>query len=127
METLLEEWCSAVYGVMHDEIVLSAGCLPDLLGYAKAPSPACVHVDELSELEKRIVELLCQGLSNSAIASELKYSEATVKRKLSELMGFYGVSSRLQLAVHFLNPASSRTRYSDHAKFCVPCTANTMQ
>lgn len=54
---------------------------------------------KLTGVEKRVLGHLCEGLSNAEIAHVLNYSEATVKKHVSQLIGQFGVSSRLSLAV----------------------------
>lgn len=63
-----------------------------------------IHYEsELSTMEKRALELLCQGLSNAEIASALQYSESSVKRFVSQLMQRFSAGSRLELVVMMLN------------------------
>lgn len=57
----------------------------------------------LTHLEKQILRLLCQGLSNAEISEVLYYSQSAVKKKVSKLIHDFGVSSRLGLVVHLLN------------------------
>ena len=57
----------------------------------------------VSDIEQRVLELLCDGLSNADIAKRLSYSESTVKKMVSKLLSAYGVSSRLDLVVTVLN------------------------
>ena len=57
----------------------------------------------VSDTEQRVLELLCDGLSNADIAKHLSYSESTVKKMVSKLLSAYGVSSRLDLVVTVLN------------------------
>lgn len=57
----------------------------------------------VSESERNVLDLLCEGLSNADIAKRLNYSESTVKKHVSNLIALYGVSSRLDLVVKVLN------------------------
>ena len=57
----------------------------------------------VSDTEQKVLELLCDGLSNADIAKQLNYSESTVKKMVSKLLSAYGVSSRLDLVVTVLN------------------------
>ena len=71
---------------------------------APEPSKATVNVPAgVSDTEQRVLELLCDGLSNADIAKHLNYSESTVKKMVSKLLSAYGVSSRLDLVVTVLN------------------------
>lgn len=69
-----------------------------------AHSNAAISVPPgVSDIEQRVLELLCDGLSNADIAKRLNYSESTVKKMVSKLLSAYGVSSRLDLVVTVLN------------------------
>lgn len=87
--------------------------LPHLSGqhHQGSPAPAAgpqsqkqiAVPDGLSDTERRVLELLCDGLSNADIAKRVRYSESTVKKMVSKLISVYGVSSRLDLVVTVLN------------------------
>lgn len=62
--------------------------------------PRIAPQDRLSPLDRQIVLFVTQGLSNSEIAGRLYYSENTIKFKVSALMNRFGVTNRVQLAVH---------------------------
>ncbi|RNE48044.1 LuxR C-terminal-related transcriptional regulator [Corynebacterium alimapuense] len=55
--------------------------------------------ENLTLVEKDVLEHLCQGMSNADIAATMRYSEATVKKYISYLISHFGVTSRLSLAV----------------------------
>ncbi|MHA5282982.1 response regulator [Corynebacterium faecium] len=78
---------------------------------APEPSKATVNVPAgVSDTEQKVLELLCDGLSNADIAKHLNYSESTVKKMVSKLLSAYGVSSRLDLVVTVLNGRGPQTR-----------------
>ena len=56
--------------------------------------------DQLSETERRIVELVVAGRRNSEVAAELSLSPNTVAWNLSKVYRKLGVSSRTELAAH---------------------------
>ncbi|MEV7801188.1 response regulator transcription factor [Microbacterium foliorum] len=58
----------------------------------------------LSPSEKSIIELLCQGMSNTEISHRLHYSESYIKKQVSRLIRDFGATSRLDLVVKILNP-----------------------
>lgn len=60
-------------------------------------------IQKLTDIEKEVLSLLCQGLSNTEIAEVMHYAESTVKRHVSNLMVLFGVKSRLELVTHILN------------------------
>jgi DNA-binding CsgD family transcriptional regulator len=51
----------------------------------------------LTARERQVFELLCRGLSNAAIAAELRRSERTVEHHVSALLRKCGVSTRVEL------------------------------
>lgn len=53
----------------------------------------------VTDSERAVLELLCEGYSNKEIAEELVLEESTVKTHISHLMKKYGVTSRLKLVV----------------------------
>ena len=58
------------------------------------------HEGELSETERRIVELVVAGRRNREVAAELSLSPNTVAWNLSKVYRKLGVSSRTELAAH---------------------------
>lgn len=57
-------------------------------------------LDHLTEQERRILELIGQGLTNRQIAREVSLAEKTVKNYVSSLLAKLGVSSRTQAAIY---------------------------
>jgi DNA-binding NarL/FixJ family response regulator len=55
---------------------------------------------KLTEAEKEIVSLICQGYRNKEIAQKLRVSEQTVKSHCNRIYKKVGVSDRLQLAIY---------------------------
>lgn len=67
---------------------------------------------ELTDAERRIVELVCEGLSNAQIAARLHSAPETVRWHLKNVFRKLDVGSRTELAVRVLRatevPGSSR-------------------
>jgi len=61
----------------------------------------------LSHLEKKILELIAQGLTNNEIAGRLFLAESTVKTHVSTCFRKIGVASRAEAAAVVLDPASA--------------------
>lgn len=57
--------------------------------------------NSLTERELQVVNLLCQGLSNAAIAQELWLTEKTVKNHLNHIFAKLGVRSRAEAIVQW--------------------------
>lgn len=57
---------------------------------------ALTRIDDLSERERDVFDLLGFGLSNREISSSLKISEATVRTHVTRILSKLGVNSRLQ-------------------------------
>lgn len=53
----------------------------------------------ITEAEREILGLICNGKSNQAIAKELRKSQGTVKKHLSSLFAKFDANSRLDLAL----------------------------
>ncbi|MFQ5353170.1 MAG: response regulator transcription factor [Candidatus Binatia bacterium] len=54
---------------------------------------------KLTEREKRVLRLVCDGLSNPEIAAALCVSPETVKSELKRIFRKIGVANRIQAAV----------------------------
>lgn len=63
-------------------------------------------LDQLTEKESAIVDLVVQGLSNGEIATCLNVTQGTVKNHISHVFDKLGVSSRTELAVRMLQRES---------------------
>ena len=57
---------------------------------------------QLTPRERQVLELLAEGLSDKAIASEMGISVETVRTHLVSVFGKLGATSRLQAVVHAL-------------------------
>ena len=55
----------------------------------------------LTERERQCVELILEGAGNKLMAEEMKISEETVKRHLSNIFDKVGCSTRLELALMY--------------------------
>ena len=66
------------------------------------PAPLQPAADTLSERELAVVELVVEGLTNRAIASQLHLSRSTVEAHVASGMRKLQARSRTQLAVRAL-------------------------
>jgi DNA-binding NarL/FixJ family response regulator len=53
----------------------------------------------LTDRERQVVELICRGLKNKAIAEELFITETTVRHHLTSIFNKLSVSTRLELVI----------------------------
>jgi DNA-binding NarL/FixJ family response regulator len=56
--------------------------------------------DLFTEREKQVIDLICKGLKNRAIADKLFITETTVRHHLTSIFEKLGISSRLELVVY---------------------------
>ncbi|WP_177244428.1 response regulator transcription factor [Streptomyces sp. yr375] len=97
----------------HDELVRAVRAVTSGDGFASQELTGCLlqavragvarpgvdhrFKDRLTDRENGVLGLLCQGLSNKAIAAALSVSEKTVKFHVSNVLAKSGVSTRTQL------------------------------
>ena len=62
----------------------------------------------LSEREKQVIQLLCSGLRNKAIARQLGVTEGTVKLHVHHIYKKLGVRSRRELRAQIHDDRESR-------------------
>lgn len=98
----------AIELVEQGEIWIGRKLMLDLLEEVAPVRTAGRHAepDCLTAREQQIVDRIGDGASNKEIAEMLSITEKTVKGHLTAIFRKLGVSSRLQLAVHRLEPAS---------------------
>jgi two-component system nitrate/nitrite response regulator NarL len=59
----------------------------------------------LSRREREVAELVAEGLSNREISAQLRLSQHTIKNYLFQIYGKLGMSSRVDLVLHFRSMA----------------------
>ena len=67
--------------------------------HAQAREEPAAARDELTLRQRRVLELLSQGMSNKQIARALEISEITVKAHVSSIFRKLGVSNRVQAVI----------------------------
>lgn len=118
-----EEIILSVRQAVAGGTVISPAAMNKLLPHLSQREPRAPQIDRrarpkattdvpagVSDTEQKVLELLCDGLSNADIAKHLNYSESTVKKMVSKLLSVYGVSSRLDLVVTVLNGRGPQTQ-----------------
>jgi two-component system nitrate/nitrite response regulator NarL len=86
----------AIKAVSLGELWIDRKTIRDYLSSEGLPERKVI----LSEREKEIVSLICQGYRNKEIAHKLNISEQTVKSHCNRIYEKVGVSDRLQLALY---------------------------
>ncbi len=61
--------------------------------------PAKARIASLTERERQIANLICQGLQNEEVGKRLSISDTTVRHHLTSIFSKIGVSNRLELTV----------------------------
>jgi len=62
--------------------------------------PEAIRIAALTEREREVIVLVCEGLKTRRIAEQLFISEKTVSNHLASIYGKLGVSDRLELALY---------------------------
>ncbi|CAB4784202.1 MAG: chemotaxis protein CheY [Actinobacteria bacterium] len=79
---------------------------------------------ELSPFEQLVLNLLCEGKSNSAIASETAHTEKVIENTVSRSAQVFGIKSDSETNLRVLLALAFRTHYGDKAfdALDVPCS-----
>lgn len=97
-----ERLVAAIEAVMDGEPVLSPAVtrrLVDQVTAAQTRAPSRAGLDELTDREREVAELLSRGASNADIAAQLFMSVPTVKAHVSRILAKLGVDNRVQAAI----------------------------
>ncbi len=78
---------------------------------------------DLTPFEHLVAGLLCDGLSNAAIAKETTHTEKVVENTVSRMAKALGVKSGPEINIRVLIALAYRSHFGDHAfeKLGVPC------
>lgn len=98
-----EEIAEAIRRVVEGEPVLSHGMSSILLRQYTAMvarDQALAPGDRLSQREREVLELLCEGLNNRDIGGRLFISENTVKNHVRNILDKLGLASRVQVIAY---------------------------
>jgi two-component system, NarL family, nitrate/nitrite response regulator NarL len=64
------------------------------------PDPEAAKIAALTQRERDVIALICQGLPNREIGKKLYLSESTVRHHLTSIFDKLGVQSRLELVIY---------------------------
>lgn len=93
-----EKIISAVKTVHSGINVFGASVFSSIKQTMNAPSPSVASF-ELTERDKELMTLICDGCDNKEIAARLFLAEGTVRNNISRLLEKLGLKDRTQLAV----------------------------
>lgn len=67
---------------------------------AKQVDPEAVKIAALTDREREVIGLICEGLQNKNIGQRLYISETTVRHHLTSIFSKLGVDNRLELVIY---------------------------
>lgn len=88
------ELVEAIEAVMKDASWFSRSIMDKLATLCGAGGPATPAAPELSKREREVLEFVCQGLDDKAIAAQLSLTGNTVRNHVSRLYAKIGVNRR---------------------------------
>jgi DNA-binding NarL/FixJ family response regulator len=99
--------CKCIQSVHQGQVWANSEQLRYLIEVvAQVPSLMVVNASGaklLTPREEQVVALVADGLSNRAVASELRLSEHTIKKYLFRIFDKLGISSRVELVLYAVN------------------------
>ena len=83
-----------------------------------------ISTRELTPFEQLVLELVCEGKSNGAIALQTSHSEKVVENTVSRSAQVFGIKSDSETNLRVLLALAYRAHYGDTAfdKLNVPCS-----
>jgi DNA-binding NarL/FixJ family response regulator len=83
-----------------------------------------ISTRELSPFEQLVLELVCEGKSNAAIALQTSHNEKVVENTVSRSAQVFGIKSDAETNLRVLLALAYRAHYGDNAfdKLNVPCS-----
>jgi DNA-binding NarL/FixJ family response regulator len=82
---------------------------------AKTMERVKIALRELSPFEQLVLNLLCEGKSNSAIAKETAHTEKVIENTVSRSAQVFGIKSDRETNLRVLLALAFRTHYGDKA------------
>jgi len=83
-----------------------------------------ISTRELTPFEQLVLELVCEGKSNGAIAHQTSHSEKVIENTVSRSAQVFGIKSDSETNLRVLLALAYRAHYGDKAfdKLNVPCS-----
>ena len=101
-DTLIQAIKTVAVGEAWVDRVMMARLLTNRFMEANRPQadPEAAKIASLTDREREVIMLICEGLPNKAMSARLSISEATIRHHLSSIFDKLGVTSRLELVVY---------------------------
>lgn len=94
------ELIEAIRAVHGGSVVLPAQIAKALLSGSPALNSPAAPAEKVTVREHEVLELICQGLSNTAIGNQLVISPRTVSVHISRILEKFGLENRTQLVLY---------------------------
>ena len=105
-EKAAEDLLKAIEKVHAGEVWLDGALMARVLGRSlpggdvAAINPETAKITTLTEREREVIALICEGLQNKLIGERLFISETTVRHHLTSIFDKLGVTNRLELVIY---------------------------
>ncbi|HEX6291575.1 MAG TPA: response regulator transcription factor [Herpetosiphonaceae bacterium] len=105
-EKAADDLLKAIEKVHAGEVWLDGALMARVLGRtlpgsdASAINPESAKMAALTDREREVIALICEGLQNKLIGERLFISETTVRHHLTSIFDKVGVSNRLELVIY---------------------------
>lgn len=105
-EKAADDLLKAIEKVYAGEVWLDGALMARVLGRSgpvgeiAAINPETARISSLTEREREVIALICEGLQNKLIGERLFISETTVRHHLTSIFDKLGVTNRLELVIY---------------------------
>jgi DNA-binding NarL/FixJ family response regulator len=106
----LDDIRRAVDAVRRGDAIFGSHVASRLIDFLWRPAAPAVPLPDLTHRERAVLELVADGLSNAAIARELRLSTKTVRNYLSRIFAKLQVTHRAEAAVRARREGLGRQR-----------------
>jgi two-component system response regulator DevR len=104
----------AIRHVARGESLLDAAVTARVMERLRSPEPANPELESLTDQERRILDLIAEGLTNRQIGERMYLAEKTVKNYVSNVLMKLGMSRRSEAAAYAARLSERRRRSGDH-------------
>lgn len=105
-EKAADDLLKAIEKVHAGEVWLDGALMARVLGRSgpvgevARVNPETARISSLTEREREVIALICEGLQNKLIGERLFISETTVRHHLTSIFDKLGVANRLELVIY---------------------------